>query len=83
MDAEGLVINNDGTFWVSDEYGPYIYRFGPGGNMVQAIAPPDAYTPMRNGSERYVELPVEPARVPSLTFHQLRIRQPANLCHRR
>ena len=55
IDSEGLVVNNDGTFWVSDEYGPYIYRFGLAGNMVQAIRPPDAFIPMRNGSERFVE----------------------------
>ena len=47
------MVNKDGTFWVSDEYGPYIYRFGPLGNMLQAIAPPQAYVPMRNGSESF------------------------------
>lgn len=27
IDSEGLVLNPDGSFWVSDEYGPYIYRY--------------------------------------------------------
>jgi len=49
-DNEGLVVANDGTFWISDEYGPYIYQFGKGGKMLQAIMPPMAYIPMRNNS---------------------------------
>lgn len=27
-DNEGLVVAADGTFWISDEYGPYIYQYG-------------------------------------------------------
>ena len=27
-DNEGFVIAEDGTFWISDEYGPYIYQYG-------------------------------------------------------
>jgi len=49
-DNEGLVVANDGTFWVSDEYGPYIWQFSEKGKMLQAIMPPPAYIPMRNGS---------------------------------
>jgi hypothetical protein len=30
IDAEGLVLNPDGSFWVSDEYGPYICEYNPG-----------------------------------------------------
>lgn len=52
IDAEGLVLNDDGSFWVSDEYGPYIYHFSASGRMLQAIKPPEAYIPHRNGSER-------------------------------
>ncbi|KAK4194065.1 esterase-like activity of phytase-domain-containing protein [Triangularia verruculosa] len=50
IDAEGLVLNSDGTFWVSDEYGPYIYLFSPTGKLLDAIAPPDALLPLRNGT---------------------------------
>ncbi|CAF9921435.1 MAG: hypothetical protein HETSPECPRED_004542 [Heterodermia speciosa] len=50
IDSEGLVLAPDGSFWVSDEYGPYIYQFSPKGKMLQAIKPPDAYIPHRNGS---------------------------------
>ncbi|EOD50508.1 putative outer membrane autotransporter protein [Neofusicoccum parvum UCRNP2] len=37
----------------TDEYGPYIYRFSKEGRMVGAIRPPDAFIPMRNGSESF------------------------------
>lgn len=50
VDSEGLVLGSNGTFWVSDEYGPHIYKFSPTGKMLQAIRPPDAYIPRRNGT---------------------------------
>lgn len=53
LDDEGLVLGADGTFWVSDEYGPYIYHFSAEGTMLAAIRPPDAFIPMRNGSESF------------------------------
>ncbi|KAI0163194.1 3-phytase [Pestalotiopsis sp. NC0098] len=53
VDSEGLVVNADGSFWVSDEYGPYIYLFDPTGKMLTAIRPPDALIPLRNGTESF------------------------------
>ncbi|KAF2280041.1 uncharacterized protein EI97DRAFT_454971 [Westerdykella ornata] len=50
LDAEGLVLGKDGTFWISDEYGPYIYQFDRRGKMIKAIKPPDALLPLRNSS---------------------------------
>ena len=50
IDSEGLVLDKDGSFWVSDEYGPYVYKFSSKGLMLQAIMPPPAYIPRRNGS---------------------------------
>lgn len=32
-------------FWISDEYGPYIYRFDGSGRLVQTIQPPQAILP--------------------------------------
>ncbi|KAI0266403.1 esterase-like activity of phytase-domain-containing protein [Gloeopeniophorella convolvens] len=46
LDLEGLVLNTDGSFWVSDEYGPYIYRFDASGKLVQSIEPPQAIVPL-------------------------------------
>lgn len=50
IDAEGLVLSKDGGFWISDEYGPYIYQFNDRGLMIGAIRPPDAILPVRNGT---------------------------------
>jgi hypothetical protein len=27
VDSEGIILNSDSTFWISDEYGSYIYRY--------------------------------------------------------
>jgi hypothetical protein len=40
MDCEGLVLDADGSFWISDEYGPYIYKFSEQGKMIHALQPP-------------------------------------------
>ncbi|KAL9106649.1 MAG: hypothetical protein Q9227_008369 [Pyrenula ochraceoflavens] len=53
IDSEGLVLGSDGSFWVSDEYGPYVYHFDSTGRMIEAIRPPDAIIPMRNGVESF------------------------------
>ncbi|KAI9894491.1 MAG: hypothetical protein M1814_003249 [Vezdaea aestivalis] len=53
LDPEGLVLGPEGSFYVSDEYGPYIYKFSSSGKMVQAIRPPEAVIPRRNGSESF------------------------------
>ena len=50
IDSEGLVLAPDGSFWISDEYGPYIYHFSSNGRMLSAIQPPPAYLPRRNSS---------------------------------
>src|SRR5262249_7776223 len=38
-DSEGLVALDDGTFWVSDEYGPYITHFDANGYEIGRITP--------------------------------------------
>ena len=38
-DSEGLVALPDGTFWVSDEYGPYITHFDQNGRQIQRLSP--------------------------------------------
>jgi len=47
LDAEGLVVEEDGSFWISDEYGPFVFKFNARGRMVTAIRPPDALLPIR------------------------------------
>ncbi|MDP3071744.1 MAG: esterase-like activity of phytase family protein [Opitutaceae bacterium] len=53
LDAEGLVLLPDGSFWVSDEYGPSLYKFDAAGRLLTAIRPPDAFIPRRNGADSF------------------------------
>lgn len=39
LDAEGLVAMKDGTFWISDEYGPHIVQFNADGREIGRINP--------------------------------------------
>lgn len=39
IDPEGLAIAKDGTFWVSDEYGPHIVHFDANGRTLERINP--------------------------------------------
>jgi hypothetical protein len=38
-DSEGLVAAKDGTFWVSDEYGPFITHFDRSGRQIGRLSP--------------------------------------------
>ncbi|WP_322754763.1 esterase-like activity of phytase family protein [Frankia sp. Cas3] len=44
-DSEGLVALPDGTFWVSDEYGPFITHFGRDGRAIERLSPFDGSLP--------------------------------------
>lgn len=39
IDSEGLVVAPDGSFWISDEYGPHIVHFNSKGYEVERISP--------------------------------------------
>lgn len=39
LDSEGLAMASDGTFWVSDEYGPHLVHFDVNGNTIERINP--------------------------------------------
>ncbi|MFB7717120.1 MULTISPECIES: esterase-like activity of phytase family protein [unclassified Nocardia] len=39
IDSEGLVALPDGTFWVSDEYGPFMVHFDAKGTELERLAP--------------------------------------------
>ncbi|KAI9441308.1 esterase-like activity of phytase-domain-containing protein [Lactarius indigo] len=51
LDLEGLALAPDGTFWVSDEYGPYIYHFDAFGDLIQTIQPPQAIVPLNSAGQ--------------------------------
>ncbi|KAG8934162.1 hypothetical protein FRC00_012459 [Tulasnella sp. 408] len=53
LDSEGLVLNRDGSFWISDEYGPYIYRFSEKGHLLDVIQPPPAAIPRIGGAVNF------------------------------
>jgi hypothetical protein len=39
LDSEGLVLATDGTFWISDEYGPHLAHFDATGKQLERINP--------------------------------------------
>jgi hypothetical protein len=39
LDSEGLVAMPDGTFWVSDEYGPFLIQFDATGKEIERLSP--------------------------------------------
>lgn len=39
LDSEGLVALSDGTFWISDEYGPHIVHYSADGVELERISP--------------------------------------------
>ncbi|KAF9480369.1 hypothetical protein BDN70DRAFT_832977 [Pholiota conissans] len=49
LDIEGIVLNADGSYWLSDEYGPYIYHFSAAGALIQTLQPPAAILPQVSG----------------------------------
>jgi len=53
LDDEGVVRAADGSFWISDEYGPYVYHFSADGSLLGAIQPPQAFIPLRGGVENF------------------------------
>jgi hypothetical protein len=44
-DSEGLVALADGTFWVSDEYGPLLTHFDATGKQIERVSPYDSTLP--------------------------------------
>lgn len=44
-DPEGLAVMRDGTFWVSDEYGPFITHFDRWGRQLERLSPYDGTLP--------------------------------------
>jgi hypothetical protein len=44
-DSEGIVAMKDGSFWVSDEYGPFITHFDSKGKQIDRLSPFDGSLP--------------------------------------
>jgi hypothetical protein len=53
LDDEAVAPDHHGGYWVSDEYGPYVYHYDAKGRMIGAIRPPEAFIPRRAGKEDF------------------------------
>lgn len=53
LDPEGLVCTAAGDYYVSDEYGPYLYHFSATGTLLNVIRPPAAFIPTRQGADSF------------------------------
>jgi hypothetical protein len=53
LDDESLAFAPDGSFWIGEEYGPYIYHYDATGKMIGAIRPPEAIIPRREAQENF------------------------------
>jgi len=45
LDPEAIALAPDGTLYVSDEYGPYLYQFRRDGQMIRRIVLPEKFRP--------------------------------------
>jgi uncharacterized repeat protein (TIGR01451 family) len=83
FDSEGLVALPDGTFWVSDEYGPFITHFDATGLELQRLSPLDGSLPVelaRRRSNRGMEgLTITPDGTMLVGVLQSALEQPDNL----
>ncbi len=53
FDTEGFSASPDGTYWVSDEYVPGIYKVGSDGTILAYITPPEAVLPRINSKYNF------------------------------
>lgn len=64
FDGGGLVAAADGTFWVSDEYGPFIVHFDANGKELERLSPYDGTLPkelsLRSPGEGLAGLAITP-----------------------
>lgn len=81
VDAEGLVVNKDGSYWVSDEYGPYVYHFSAWGQLLNTVTLPKALLPYKDGKINFTsETQPDTGRSGNQGF-EVRPRPPLSLSH--
>jgi hypothetical protein len=56
FDPEGIRVAPDGTFYVSDEYGPYVFQFDRQGHLLRRITLPSRFAITNPSSDPNVEL---------------------------
>jgi hypothetical protein len=57
LDPEGVRVSPTGTFYVSDEYGPYLYEFGNDGKRLRALNVPSKFLIAHPTDAAHSELP--------------------------
>ncbi|HEY7676273.1 MAG TPA: esterase-like activity of phytase family protein, partial [Candidatus Methylomirabilis sp.] len=67
FDPEGLRVSKNGTFFVSDEYGPYIYEFSATGQRLRRLNVPARFLIANPSAIGTSELPSPPAPPPGNT----------------
>ncbi len=79
-DPEGLVALPDGTFWISDEYGPFITHFDATGRQIGRLSPFDGSLPRelanRVGNRGLEGLTVTPDGSTLVAIMQSALQQP-------
>ncbi len=57
FDPEGVRVGPRGTWFISDEYGPYLYEFDAQGNRLRSLPIPKRFQPFKPSSRPDQELP--------------------------
>jgi hypothetical protein len=56
LDPEGIRVGPNGTFYISDEYGPYVFEFNRQGHLVRRIEVPSKFAISNPSSDPNTEL---------------------------
>ncbi|KAJ9478057.1 Multicopper oxidase, laccase [Pseudozyma hubeiensis] len=74
FDTEGFSANPDGTFWVSDEYTPGIYKTAADGTIIAYITPPEAVLPRIGGKYNFTSKATpDSGRAPNAGFEGMAV----------
>ena len=57
LDPEGVRAGRDGTLWISDEYGPFVYQFDAAGQRIGSFTPPAKFLISNPNANGTLELP--------------------------
>jgi hypothetical protein len=56
LDPEGIRVAPDGTFYISDEYGPYVFQFDRQGNIIRRLSIPARFAIANPSNDPNAEL---------------------------
>lgn len=64
FDPESLVVVPDGTFWIGDEFGPFLLHFDPTGKLLEPPIPVPDLRPGKDPAKDFVRSPDNPFLYP-------------------